>query len=172
MPIPLNSDLESPQAAGPDADPVPELPADGLVVPYRFLASSVLRAIRFVRGTHVHEIARAISVSDAHWSRVELGGTAPSLDMLHALSAKIDHTPAEVCGFTDALAAQLTQVGIQVSGGETRQAGIPPEHVRWIRRRAVLVYRSRTPSPLHAIGDLLDDDGAVPPDVRPEGGTS
>ena len=74
--------------------------ADGGVWPHTVFMKN-LRQIRRARGLSQVELAEKVGCSQAMVSKIEKGQANPTLDMIEALAAALDTTPASVFGLPE-----------------------------------------------------------------------
>jgi len=89
---------------------------DGSMKPaatYPALVGSVLAQIRNQQGMHQGELAAAVGVTQATWSRIENGHTSVTVEHLRLAAHKLGRLPGEILSLAD-----QTETMMQISGVE------------------------------------------------------
>ena len=90
---------------------------DGSLQPaatYPSLVGNVLAQIRNQHGLHQGEMAAAVGVTQATWSRIENGHTSITVEHLRLASHKLGHLPGQILSLADNTEAMMQFRGVEV----------------------------------------------------------
>jgi transcriptional regulator with XRE-family HTH domain len=87
------------------------------VTVYSHLVARLVGQLRQQRGFDQKQFAEQLGVSQPTWSRAENGQVGLSLDQLAGAAKVLGMTPAQLLGYADQAAKQLTRKGVTVLVG-------------------------------------------------------
>ena len=90
---------------------------DGSLKPaatYPSVVGNVLAQLRSQRGLHQQDLAEAVGVTQATWSRVESGQTGITVEHLRLAANQLGRTPGEILSMADSTATMMQLNGVEV----------------------------------------------------------
>lgn len=106
-------------------------------VSYRSLVGQVVAQQRTKLGLGQLDLAEALSITQASFSRLESGQTAMTLDQLSKIATRCGTTPGEILGIADRFADRLRAEGYHVVAGAP--SDIPKENSQLVGAALIAV---------------------------------
>lgn len=83
---------------------------------YTSIVGGVLSSLRSQKGLHQKDMADAIGVTQASWSRIESGHTNVTLDHLRSAAKTLEMQPSQILAFADQTELEARLRGVTVTG--------------------------------------------------------
>lgn len=102
---------------------------------YPAVVGSVLVKLRGEQGVRQGELAQAVGVTQATWSRIENGSSALTIEQLGMAAVRLGRAPSEILRLADQAVMELRQRGVDVKA--TRGAATLDSGTAWIGAAAL-----------------------------------